>query len=246
MRAHAWLAASLLLGCSGVEVKANVGGAGSDRPKALTRSADLKGSGGERCDATGEGRDVSEYDTNGDGQPDVRKVFKRMGDDVDQRVVMICRETDVDGDGIKDVIRYYDDEGRALREEADRNLDRRMDLSIVFQDGKLVRREVDSDHDGKIDVVVYYQNGEPIRAERDLAGRSTADKWHPDRWEYYEKGRVVRMGTDVDGDSRVDRWDRDATYKRPDEEDGEQGGEEAEPEGGEGAGEQGEGGEPEA
>ena len=211
-----WLAVVVLFGCGGASVKAKVGGQ-DDRPQALVRSADLKGTGGERCDATGPGRDVSEYDTNGDGHADVRKVFKRVGKDLDERVVMICRETDVDGDGIKDVIRYYDDEGRAMREEADRNLDRRMDLSLVFQDGKLVRREADSNGDGKIDIVVYYKDGKPIRAERDLAGRSTPDKWHPDRWEYYEQGRVVRMGTDLDGDTKVDKWDRDATYKRPGE-----------------------------
>ncbi len=33
-----------------------------------------------RCDATRPGRSASEYDTNGDGVPDVRKVFQTMGE----------------------------------------------------------------------------------------------------------------------------------------------------------------------
>ena len=79
--------------------------------------------------------EVSEYDTSGDGKPDVRKVLLSIGAGVDARRVMICRETDVDSDGRKDVIRYYDDDGRSLREEADRNFDGKMDLAVVFQDG---------------------------------------------------------------------------------------------------------------
>jgi hypothetical protein len=171
---------------------------------------DLKGVGGERCDASKEGREVSEYDSSGDGKPDVRRVLLSIGEGVDARKVMICREADVDGDGRKDIIRYYDDNGRSLREEADRNFDGKMDLAVVFQDGKIVRKEIDENSDGKIDTRIYFEKQIPMRAERDLAGRSTPTEWRPDRWEYYENGVMVRMGTDLDGDARVDRWDRNA------------------------------------
>jgi hypothetical protein len=173
-------------------------------------SLDLKGVGGERCDASKPQREISEYDSSGDGKPDVRKVLLSIGEGVDARKVMICREADVDGDGRKDVIRYYDDNGRSLREEADRNFDGKMDLAVIFQNGKIVRKEVDENGDGKIDTRIFFEKDLPMRAERDLSGRSTETEWKPDRWEYYENGVMVRMGTDLDGDARVDRWDRNA------------------------------------
>jgi hypothetical protein len=184
-------------------------------PKVAERaqSMDLKGVGGERCDGSKPNREVSEYDVNGDGVNDVRKVFLAIGEDVEQRLVMICREADINGDGRKDVIRYYDDDGRSLREESDRDFDGRMDMALIFQDGKVVLEEVDENHDGKVDTKLFFENEKPLRAERDLTGRSTPEVWRPDRWEYYEGGQMVRMGTDLDGDSRVDRWDRDVTHK---------------------------------
>jgi len=195
-----------LAGCAGNKPK-------PDALLARAASIDVHGSGGERCDGSKPGREVSEYDTSGDGRPDVRKVFVALGSDEDARLVMICRENDVNGDGRKDVIRYYDDQGRSIREEQDRDFDGRMDLVLVFQDGQPMVKELDENHDGKIDTKIFLEDGEPVRAERDLAGRSTPEQWHPDRWEYFEDGRMVRMGTDLDGDSRVDRWDRDHEHK---------------------------------
>lgn len=176
--------------------------------------ASAKGTGDERCDVTGPDREASEYDTSGDMVPDVRKVYLAVGTGMEQRMVVICRETDLNGDGRKDVIRYYDDEGRTVREEADRNFDGKMDLATQYQNGEIMREDFDANHDGKIELKVFYEKGEALRSERDIAGRSTPEAWRPDRWEYYEKGRIVRMGTDVDGDSKVDRWDRDATFER--------------------------------
>jgi hypothetical protein len=163
-----------------------------------------------RCTADGERLEVSEYDTSGDDTPDVRRVFRRIGDGPLMRLVLSCREADLNGDGVKDVVRFYNDDGRPLREESDRDFDGTIDTITVFQNGRVVRTEIDENHDGRVDAKVYYdESGATTRTERDLAGRSTADTWHPDRWEYYEDGRMVRMGTDVDGDGRVDRWDRD-------------------------------------
>lgn len=174
---------------------------------------DLKGIGGERCDGGPKGRAVAEYDTSGDGKPDVRKVFLSLGEGVEARKVMICRETDLNEDERKDVVRVYDDEGRSVREESDRNLDGTMDMALVFQDGKVARKELDDNHDGRIDTKIFYDRERALFAERDLTGKSTSDNWKPNRWEYYEGGSMVRMGTDLNGDSRVDRWDRDATRK---------------------------------
>lgn len=177
----------------------------------------LAGAEHARCDSTVAGREFSEYDTSGDDVPDVRKVFMRVGDANVSRLVLICREADVNRDGAKDVVRVYDDEGRPLREDADRNFDGKVDQATLYQNGEIVVNELDNDFDGKIDAKVFYDRGKPLRAERDLAGRSTAEQWRPDRWEYFEGGQLVRMGTDLDGDSRVDRWDRDLAWKRAQE-----------------------------
>lgn len=166
-----------------------------------------------RCDATAANREVSEYDTSGDEQPDVRKVFLQVGRAPLIRLVLICREADLNGDGTKDIVRYYNDEGRPLREEADRNFDGQMDEIAFFENGRVARSESDTNADGKVDTKTFYERGQPIRSERDMAARSTSDRWQPDRWEYFEEGRMVRMGSDVDGDGVVDRWDRDANSR---------------------------------
>lgn len=193
------------------------------RRPATARSAQT--SGGERpeennrCDADAPNREVSEYDTSGDDWPDVRKVFLTIGSGRLSRLVLICREADLNGDGTKDVVRFYNDEGRPMREEADRDFDGQMDEITFFERGRIVRQEIDSNGDGRVDAKIFFEDGRPIRAERDTAGRSTADTWRPDRWEYYEDNRVIRVGVDIDGDGRVDRWDRDAEWmRRQDEE----------------------------
>jgi hypothetical protein len=164
-----------------------------------------------RCEG-GADREISEYDTSGDDYADVRKVFLVHGTGRLARLVLICREADLNGDGTKDVVRYYNDEGRPSREESDRDFDGRMDEITFFERGRIVRVEQDSDANGVIDTKIFYEDGRPLRAERDKAGRSTASAWRPDYWEYYEEGRVVRAGTDLDGDGRVDRWDRDMIW----------------------------------
>lgn len=173
--------------------------------------------GPDRCDADPQTHEVSTYDTSGDEWPDVRKVFLRIGDPPLVRLVLVCREADLNADGTKDVVRYYTDEGRPLREEADRNFDGQMDEILFFEEGRIVRMEQDTSGNGQVDTKIFYEEGRPLRAERDLAARSTPTNWQPDRWEYYENGRMVRMGTDLDGDGRVDRWDRDEIYREQQE-----------------------------
>ncbi|MEY4510545.1 MAG: hypothetical protein RLZZ450_2667 [Pseudomonadota bacterium] len=215
-RSLAWHAAAAVLalsaGCGASATKA--GGkstvAANDRSKSLPAETQ---SGAQHCNGTDARYEVSEYDTSGDETPDVRKVFLRLGEGNLARLVLVCRESDLNADGRKDVVRYYTDEGQALREEADRNFDGTMDEVTYFQEGQILRQEFDTQGDGKVDTKIYFDSGKPLRAERDLKARSTAERWQPDRWEYYEDGRVVRMGTDVDGDGKVDRWDRDSTLR---------------------------------
>ena len=186
----------------------------AERPDRAESAGGERVEGENRCEADAPDREVSEYDTSGDEYPDVRKVFLTIGEGRLARLVLICREADLNGDGTKDVVRHYNDEGRPLREESDRNFDGRMDQITFFENGRIVRQELDSSYSGVVDTKVFYENGRAIRSERDLAGRSTATDWRPDRWEYFEDGQMVRMGTDLDGDGRVDRWDRDLPWHR--------------------------------
>jgi len=208
-------------GCAGSsKLGASKNAGDEDRSKALAGATDGQGA-STHCSAADSAHEVSEYDTSGDETPDVRKVFLRVGDGTLARLVLVCRESDLNSDGVKDIVRYYTDEGRPLREEADRNFDGQMDAITYFQDGQILRQEFDSQSDGKVDGKIFFENGKPLRAERDLSGKSTAAKWVPDRWEYFEDGRMVRMGTDLDGDGKVDRWDRDMILRRaPDAESG--------------------------
>jgi hypothetical protein len=192
--------------CGGNDQRRTTARRRATRPTSPGEHVDDRG----RCETNGADREVSEYDTSGDEVPDVRRVFRRAGDPPLIRLVLTCREADLNGDGTKDVVRYYNDEGRPLREEADRNFDGQIDTITFFQDGRIVRQEIDGNADGRVDMKLFFDDdGQPLRSERDLAGRSTPTQWHPDRWEYFERGRMVRMGTDIDGDGRVDRWDRD-------------------------------------
>jgi hypothetical protein len=157
--------------------------------------------------------EVSDYDTNGDDRPDVRKVFLVFDVGRDRRTVLICREADLNGDGIKDLVRFYDDEGNVVREEGDRNFDGRVDVTTHFDAGEVVSKELDDNFDGRVEAKVFFEGGRIVRVERDLTGRDPK-VFRTDRWEYIEEGRIVRIGTDLDGDGKVDRWDRDLELER--------------------------------
>ena len=167
-----------------------------------------------RCMPDGPGYEVTEYDTSGDNTPDVRKLFKTMGEGSLARLVLVCREADLNGDRRKDIVRLYNDDGRPVREEADRDFDGTIDEVTHFTNGRMTLREVDTSGNGMIDTKIFYEAGVPVRAERDMGNRSTKATWQPDRWEYYVEGRTVRVGTDVNGDGKVDRWDRDEARLR--------------------------------
>jgi len=204
---------ALGLGCGGSQTKDQQTSAAAANARSKPLPSETQ-TGEAHCSGKDARYEVSEYDTSGDENPDVRKVFLRLGEGTLARLILVCRESDLNADGRKDVVRYYSDEGQALREEADRNFDGTMDEVTFFQEGQILRQEFDTQGDGKVDTKIYFDSGKPLRAERDLKARSTAERWQPDRWEYYEEGRVVRMGTDVDGDGKVDRWDRDSSLRR--------------------------------
>lgn len=158
-----------------------------------------------RCDWEGRAdREVSEATASGAFQPNIRRVYQTVGEGADRRKILICREVDTNLDGVKDVMRTFNDKGEAMREEADTNYDGKVDSWISFANGRIVKHELDRNGDGKPDQWKFYMNGKLSRIQRD-----TNFDGKPDVWEIYVRGQLDRVGVDVDFDGRVDRWDRD-------------------------------------
>lgn len=154
-------------------------------------------------------REASETAGPGSIQPNVRRVYQVVGTGDDRHKIIICREIDTNFDGVKDVVRRYNEKGESVSEEADANYDGRIDTWITFVKGRLAEVRFDSNFDGKPDTFKYYSAGKLSRVVRDgnFDGK-------PDVWEIYREGKLERMGVDVDGDEHVDRWDHDNELRR--------------------------------
>lgn len=148
--------------------------------------------------------EVVETEGPGATRPNVRRVFKVVGEKDSRHKVLVCREIDTNLDGIKDVVRVFNAKGEAQREEADTNYDGKIDVWASFVGGRLSEVQVDENHDGKPDVWKYYTDGQLTRIKRDRNGDGK-----PDVWEVYARGHLERMGVDDSFDGHVDRWDRD-------------------------------------
>jgi hypothetical protein len=162
-----------------------------------------------RCEWEGRGdREVSEATAAGAFQPNIRRVYQIIGTGTDRRKVLICREVDTNLDGIKDVLRTFNDHGESLREEADTDFNGTVDSWITFNNGRIVKHELDSNGDGRPDRWKFYLQAKLSRIQRD-----TNFDGKPDVWEIYVRGNLERVGVDVDFDGRVDRWDRDESSR---------------------------------
>ena len=148
--------------------------------------------------------EVSETAGPGAIRPNIRRVYKMMGEGENRHRTLICREVDTNLDGIKDVVRTFNAKGEALHEEQDANYDGKIDHWLSYANGSLVEEDVDTLGDGKPHEWKYYVNGQLSRIKRDRKGTGK-----PDVWEIYTKGKLERMGIDETGDGHVDRWDRD-------------------------------------
>jgi hypothetical protein len=163
-----------------------------------------------RCEYRGrDDRETSETAGPGAILPNVRRVYQVVGQGDDRRKVMVCREIDTNLDGVKDVMRTFNDKGESLREEADADYDGRIDTWITFNKGRLQQVALDQDRDGRPEKWEYYLNGELSRIQRD-----TNRDNKPDVWEFYQRGQLERMGVDVDHDGHVDRWDHDEVVRK--------------------------------
>ena len=163
-----------------------------------------------RCEWRGRAdRETTETAGPGYVQPNVRRVYQVIGQGDDRQRVLVCRELDTNFDGVKDVVRRYNEKGESLYEESDTNFDGRIDTWLTFSKGHIAEMKVDTNRDGNPDQWKYYSAGKLARVKRD-----TNRDGKPDVWEIYRDGHLERMGVDVDGDEKVDRWDHDSDTKR--------------------------------
>lgn len=203
-----------LAACAAAGLFVACGGSEPPRPKNVKdrgSAVDKRGSDDRsQCDFKGrKDRDVQETTGPGAIQPNIRRVFAIIGIGEDARRVLLCREVDTNLDGLKDVVRVYNDKGEAIAEKADTDGDGRIDTWIQFARGRIAKVEQDTSGDGLPDEIRFYVDGQLSRVQRD-----TNHNGKPDVWEIYEKGRLQRMGVDLDHDGHVDRWDRDEEAAR--------------------------------
>ena len=157
--------------------------------------------------------EVAEISGTGSLKPNIRRVFKLLGDVEHQHKQLECREIDTNLDGVKDIARFYNEKGEAAREDADTNFDGKIDQWVLFVDGKMAEIQIDTNNDGKPDVWKFYSEGNLIRIKRDKNHDGNVDTW-----EMYARGKLERMGVDENFDGHVDRWDRDDQLIRDAEE----------------------------
>ena len=211
-RAHAWRVLVIVAAVAGVQTGCAKHPAANPAPtqaRAVSHTQ-VEGSDVSRCDADGHAdREVVETASPLAIQPNIRRVYAIVGVGEEARRVLQCREVDTNLDGVKDVVRTYNDEGESLHEMVDSDFDGKMDTWTTFAGGRVAEVKVDHNRDGRPDEKRVYVRGEKIRAELDenFDGK-------PDVWEIYEKGILQRRGVDVDGDEQVDRWDRDEVAYR--------------------------------
>jgi hypothetical protein len=131
-------------------------------------------------------------DANSDGKVDIQHVNK------DGREV--CRSADVDFDGKVDQFTFYDASGEVRRRETDLDGNGVPNMVDHFQQGKLVLRELDTANQGKFDTWEVFDaaTGKRTRRERDGNGDGRVDQW----WTW--QGEQILIASDKDGDGQPD------------------------------------------
>jgi len=212
-RAGTILARSLSIGLA---VAAFVPACGGQQKQPSNPSADLKVSQSDfgakfdrsRCDD--KGKQVVSLDANGDGKPDVIKLFLPATQDGHTIQQLVCKQTDLDFDGKIDLVQYYGPGGELFMDEYSMDYSGKFNGRTFYQEGKKVRAEKDMNFDGKPDYFEFYEGGKLVRVERDRAGNGKIDEW-----QYYEGGHLDRIGYDTTGSGRVDKWERNPEGEAP-------------------------------
>jgi hypothetical protein len=155
----------------------------------------------EKCDESG--NRVEMLDTNGDGKPDIRRVFDKQS----QRE--LCRVVDLNRDGKPDLYEYFDSSGTVRRREFCYDDTGAVNAIEHYENGQLTKREYDTNGMHKIDTWDYFDPGLPVdpktgrplhpsRRERDVSGDGHVDQW----WVW--DGNKVSISRDTRGDGKPD------------------------------------------
>lgn len=144
----------------------------------------------ESCDESG--HKVETVDVNGDGKPDIRRVYDGTQE--------ICRISDLNRDGKPDLFEYYDKTGQLRRREADYDDNGIVNAIELYENGKLVRAEFDTTNQGRIDTWDTFDpsTGKRLKRERDATGDGRVDQW----WTY--NGDQTTIALDKNGDGNPD------------------------------------------
>ncbi len=142
---------------------------------------------------------VKRYDLNGDGVPDVWEIYSEEN----KKLKLLRKESDLDFDGQIDMVQYFDDRGRIVKDEMDTDFDSRMDIRTYYENGKITSREINTEFDDAPDLIKYYEDNALIRIERDTDNDARIDVW-----EIYEDGAFKQIGKDLNNDGQPDDWQR--------------------------------------
>lgn len=190
------LSASALAACGSDSV-----GVGDSKLPTGIRGEDV-----QHEDCSGDRTDV--LDANGDGKPDIKRVYKNGKES--------CRTSDLNHDGKADLYEYFDPSGQVRRREADYDADGVVDAIEYYQNGKLIRRELDTTGQHRIDTWDFFDanTGKRVRRERDTTNDGRVDQW----WTY--SGDTVTIAFDKNNDGKPDPSDTivlnaDATLATP-------------------------------
>jgi hypothetical protein len=181
------------VGCGGSQAGDSRSPGGSAGPSTVLTHEDCSESGNK----------VEALDTNGDGKPDIRRIFNKSSGRE------ICRIVDLNHDGKIDLYDYYDASGNVRRREYCYDDTGQVNAIEYYDAGKLSRREYDTMGMHKIDTWDWFDGSaptdaksgrpaHPARRERDVTGDGRPDQW----WTW--SGDKVTILVDSDGDGKPD------------------------------------------
>jgi hypothetical protein len=177
---------------------------GADKPAVAADSVQTQTAHVEKIqheDCKESGNRVDSLDSNGDGKPDIRRVFSGNQE--------LCRIVDLNGDGKTDMYEYFDAGGAVRRREF--CYDDTGDVNAVehYEKGRLVAREFDAAGRRRIDTWDTFDPSAPLdpktgrpahpaHRERDTTGDGKVDQW----WTW--NGDKVTISVDRIGNGKPD------------------------------------------